>query len=116
MSFLVTGVDVTAEVEFCTNTGGHVSALVHYQKYLKVNEKQNEVVNYRCRFYKSRCKARLVVGPSWPRAQIINVHNHQPEEKDMKEVYRNVVSIQKFCRSDDGSFGLTTIEFKEETL
>lgn len=109
-----TGVDVTADVEFCTNSGGHVSALVHLQKYIKVNEKQNKIVNYRCKFYKNRCKARLIVDPAIPSAKILDTHNHKPEEKDLKKVLKNVTSIQKFCRSRDGNFHLETVEIKQE--
>jgi hypothetical protein len=74
----------------------------------------NEDTNFRCRFYKKNCKSRLVVNPSLPQVRLYGNHNHPPEAKAVENVYKNIVTIQKFVRSSDGRVSLETVKIKQE--
>lgn len=99
---LLSGTDVTNQVEIATNEKGMVAAFMSFHKFLKCSEK-NGLVHFRCSFFKTQCKARLSVDAAAPLVKLRQTHNHEPRQKAKKEFYQNVVSTKRFKWSSSDS-------------
>jgi hypothetical protein len=54
------------------------------------------------------------VNPVVPQVRLFGSHNHPPETKDIGNIYKNIVMVQKFVRSTDGRLTFQTVEIKQE--
>lgn len=100
----LSGDDVTSEVEYVTNSKGHVAEHLNFEKFIN-SYKHHGVFNFRCRMYRAKCKPRLTVDAAAPLVKLKQFHNHKSAQQVKTNIYLNAVSIKRFRRnSTDGAF------------